>query len=195
MTTVTLTLREHLIMFFFKESEGKEFRYGKTRVKGIQYSAYAGSIGTIIRLLLEKANIPQYVENYNLNIVINEHNDYRKYSTKFYKQIDGQNSFLKLPEEVNRDINNLFEDIFRMAFIAFVDGFVAAESGTIVKAIDIWIDRYDLLEFGFSNSTFRRQYYREKDKKPIAGRFQKNMNSSRLNSNTSGVTAKQNKLF
>jgi hypothetical protein len=36
------------------------------------------------------------------------------------------------------------------------------DEAVIVSAIDKFIDKYDLLEFGFSNDTLRRLYYREK---------------------------------
>ena len=42
----------------------------------------------------------------------------------------------------------------------------------VVSAIDRFIDKYDLLEFGFSNDTLRRLYYREKKNSKIISRFQ-----------------------
>jgi hypothetical protein len=42
----------------------------------------------------------------------------------------------------------------------------------VISAINKFIDKYDLLEFGFSTDTLRRLYYREKKKSKIIARFQ-----------------------
>ena len=44
-----------------------------------------------------------------------------------------------------------------------------------------FIDKYDLLEFGFSNDTLRRLYYREKKKGKIAARFQAKKSTTTMN--------------
>ena len=68
-----------------------------------------------------------------------------------------------LSESAVNNINYLIEDMFRIAFIYYVDGGLAAHRN-VTESIDAFIDKYDLLEVGFSNNNLRTLYYREKKK-------------------------------
>jgi len=170
---VPVTIRKHLVPFFFKESEGEEFNYGGKRGKSVLFSPMVSTVGRIIRLLMIKSGKPLKIENYNLYLSISDTPAGKKYQGEFYKHESGRNSFLMLPEEANNDINDLLEDIFRMSFVSYMNGCVENNGeAVVVAAIDKFIDKYDLLEFEFSNDTLRRLYYREKKKSKIAARFQ-----------------------
>lgn len=169
---VPITIRKHLVPYFFKESEGEVFSYGKHKVKTALFSSDISSVGTIIRRLMTKSGNPLKVDNFNLCLKVVDEGSHKSYSGQFYKHESGRNSYLMLPEEANNDINNLLEDIFRMAFVSYMNG--AIENGAeVIATIDKWIDKYELLEFGFSNDTLRRLYYREKKNGKIIARFQK----------------------
>jgi hypothetical protein len=183
MAIVPITLRTHLIPFFFRESQGIEASYGKYRVKSVLFSPSVSSIGTTMRFLMEKSGFPLPIDKFNLYITISDNLNKKEYKAEFYKHIDGANSYLKLPEEINTNINNLFEDIFRMAFTQYVNGCVEHNGEhSVTGAIDRFIDKYDLLEVGFCNDTLRRQYYREVEKDTLVSRFQNKKNCNVLNS-------------
>lgn len=170
---VPILIRQHLIPFVFKECEGEEFNYGGKRGKAVLFSPMLSSVGCIVRRLMEKSGKPLKVENFNLYLSIQDTVSGKKYQGQIYKYESGRNSFLMLPEEANKEINDLLEGMFRMAFVSYINGCVENSSEAVVtKAIDKWIDKYDLLEFGYTNDTLRRLYYREKDKGKILARFQ-----------------------
>lgn len=173
MSLVPITIREHLVPFFFKESEGVEKMYGNKKVKGVVYSSTASTVGKIIRLLMVKSGNLLKINHFNLFLSISDDGNSKRYLGQFYKSEKGTNSFLKLPEEANKDINDLLEDMFRMAFVSYMNGCIENNNETsVVSAIDKFIDKYDLLEFGFCNDTLRRLYYREKKNNKILYRFQ-----------------------
>ena len=173
MQIVPILIRPHLVPFFFKESEGKEFAYGKLRVKSVLLSPMVSSLGRMIRLLMVKSERYLDIENFNVNLTVADDGNGKKYEGKFYKHESGRNSLLMLPKEANDDINDLMEDMFRMSFISYMNGCVENNGKAgIVAAIDKFIDKYDLLEVGFSNDTLRRLYYREKKNSKIISRFQ-----------------------
>jgi len=181
MSLVPININPHLVAFFFKEGDGKEAVYGNKKVKPVLFSA-ASSIARIVRLLMIKADKPQKIDHLNLVLTIADTDNGKKYTGEFYKYVNGRNSWLMLPPEANEDINDLLEDIFRMSFIAYVNGCADNnDEACIVFAINKFIDKYDLLEFGFSNDTMRKQFYREKKQNSITARFQKPQSPKRGN--------------
>ncbi|WP_278035883.1 hypothetical protein [Flavobacterium nitratireducens] len=163
MQHVPIQISPHLVPFFFKESEGKEYSYSNRKVRTVLFSTTISTIGRIIRLLMVKAGRPVNVENFNLCLTVSDNGNSKKYTGQFYKQENGTNSFLMLPPEANKDINDFLEDMFRMSFISYMNGVVENNNEAVVRAaIDKFIDKYELLEFGFCNDTLRQLYYREK---------------------------------
>jgi hypothetical protein len=170
---VPIIIRQHLVPFFFKESEGELFNYAGTRGKSVLFSPMVSTVGRIIRLLMVKSGKPLKVDNFNLYLSISDTPSGKQYQGQFYRHESGRNTYLMLPEGANNDINDLLEDIFRMSFISYMNGCVENNSEAVVtEAIDKWMDKYDLLEFNFSNDTLRQVYYREKKKGKIIARFQ-----------------------
>jgi hypothetical protein len=120
-----------------------------------------------------KSGKPLDIDYFNLNLTISDNGNGKEYKGEFYKHENGRNSFLMLPKDTNDDINDLMEDMFRMSFTSYMNGCIENnDEAVIVSAIDKFIDKYDLLEFGFSNDTLRRLYYREKKNCKIISRFQ-----------------------
>lgn len=172
MSIVPVHIRPHLIPFFFQEFEGEEANYLNKKVSAVKIST-ASSWGRLIRMMMVKVNIPAKVDQYQLYLSVADNPAGGKtYEGTFYKFENGISSFLQLPPEVNKDINSLLEDIFRISFIFFVDGYLYEGKKNIVKAINIFIDKYDLLEFNFCNEKLRQLYYREKAKGRRLHRFQ-----------------------
>ena len=182
MSIVPILIRPHLVPFFFKESEGREYLYGNKKVKPVIFTSTASSMGRMIRLLMVKAGKPLNVSNFNLTLSITDDGNGKKYKGEFYKYENGRNSFLKLPPEVNEDINDLLEDLFRMSFVSYMNGYIEFNpDAAITTGIDKFIDKYDLLEFGFSNDTLRQLYYREKKNGKLIARFQTKKSAKILN--------------
>jgi hypothetical protein len=179
---VPITIRKHLVPYFFIESEGDVFTYGNQKVKTALFSPDVSSVGKIIRMLMTKSGKPLKINNFNLCLTVSDDGNSKKYTGQFYKHVSGRNSYLMLPEEANDDINDLLEDMFRMSFVSYMNGCIENnDEAVVVSAIDKWIDKYDLLEFGFSNDTLRQQYYREKKNGKIISRFQNKKSVRTLN--------------
>lgn len=179
---VPILIRSHLVPFFFKESEGEEMAYGKKRVKAVIFPPNVSTVGRIIRLLMIKADRPLEIKNFNLFLTISDDGNGKKYSGQFYKHENGRNSFLMLPQDACDDINDLLEDMFRMSFISYMNGCIENnDKAVVISAIDRFIDKYDLLEFNFSNETLRRLYYREKKNSKIIARFQTKKSPNSMN--------------
>lgn len=182
MSIVPVKIRPHLAAFFFKEAEGTEALYLNKKVKSVYFSPKVSSIGAILRMLMIKSGTPLDIKHFNLFLTIDDENGTKKFSGEFYKHVSGRNSFLKLPPEASQHVNDLLEDIFRMAFVYYIDGSVENnDEGMIIKTIDRFIDKYDLLECGFSTDTLRQVYYREKKKGKLISRYQNKKASGVLN--------------
>lgn len=182
MSVVPMVVRPHLVPFFFKESDGEEAAYGNKRVKASLFSPHISSFGRVIRLLMVKAGCTYPVENFNMFLTISDFGNGKAYKGEFYKCINGKHSFLKLPKEANDDINDMMEDMFRMSFISYMNGCIENNGeAVVVFAIDKFIDKYDLLEFGYTTDTLRQLYYREKKNNKILSRFQAKKSPKILN--------------
>jgi len=167
---VPVHIKPHLVAFFFREMEGEEINYLNYRAKSISL-AFSSSLNKFLRISLQKADVPVKLDNYRLLLSINSKNNYKG---SIYKLVDGEKYFLSLPAEVNDDINNLLEDIFRIAFVYYILG--RAESGDkdcITPAIYSFIENYNLFECGFDVETLRRYYYREVEKDAVLSRLSK----------------------
>lgn len=66
MSLVPVRLREHLVPFFFNESEGGEALYLNKRYKSVLFPPSVSSVGRIMRLLMEKSGVPLEVQDFNL---------------------------------------------------------------------------------------------------------------------------------
>lgn len=186
MSVVPIVIRPHLVPFFFKESEGKEAAYGNKKVKSVLFSPNVSTVGRIMRLLMIKTGRPLNIDFFNLYLTISDEGNGKKYMGQFYRHENGRNSFLMLPKDASDDINDLLEDMFRMSFASYINGCIENNGeAVIVGAIDKFIDKYDLLEFGFSNDTLRRLYYREKKSGKIIARFQTKKSPKVMNYGTS----------
>ncbi|MBW3519523.1 hypothetical protein [Flavobacterium sp. NKUCC04_CG] len=160
-TNVPVHIRPHLVSFFFHEIQGKEIHYLNFRSKsfGLMFSS---SLSKIIRLLLVKTPVPIKLTELKILLTINESHNQKQYSGSVFQVVSGKYHFLELPEEATEVINDLFEDIFRIAFVYYVTGHTENSAFPhIIRAINSFIDKYELLEFGFSVESLRRLYYRE----------------------------------
>jgi len=157
-------IRPHLVPFFFKEFEGKEAAYLGKKVTAIKVASFS-SLGHMMRLFtMQVPKEGKSTDHFNIYLSVEDTPDGKKYEGNYYRYHSGPDSFLDLPQDVHDAINDLMEDIFRMAFISFIDGYMIAPKAVIIQGINTFIDKYDLLEVGFSTESMRTLYYREKKK-------------------------------
>ncbi|OIQ22030.1 MAG: hypothetical protein BM557_01230 [Flavobacterium sp. MedPE-SWcel] len=171
MSIVPVHIRPHLIPFFFKEFEGEQATYLNKEVTAIKISTRS-SLGKMIRMFMIKAETPVKSEFYQLYLSVADTPSGKAFEGTAYSFESGSKSFLELPPDVNKVINDLLEDIFRITFVFFVQGYMHHGKPNITKAINEFIDMYDLLEVGFCNEKLRQLYYREKRKNKKVSRLQ-----------------------
>lgn len=155
--------------------EGEEINYLNYRAKSVTL-AFSSSLSKIIRVSMQKADVPVKLDNYRMLLSISDKSEFKG---SIYKIIDATKHFLSLPSEINDDINNLLEDIFRIAFVYYVLGRSESESNNcITQAIYQFIENYELFECGFDVETLRRYYYREIKRNKTLSRLTKKRSTS-----------------
>ena len=159
-STVPVQIRPHLVPFFFEEFEGIESHYLNKRVKAAKISTNK-PLGKIIRMLVEKIDRPVKPDNFQMFLSIEDRERSKEFFGQVYKCADGSNSFLHLPPAGMQLVNDHLEDLFRTSMVYYVEGHLADNpAGEIRKAIDLFLMKYDLYEYGFGIETLRRHYYR-----------------------------------
>lgn len=155
-SVLPVQISPHLVPFFFQEFEGIEAMYLGKKVKAASIST-SKPLGKIIRMLVEKSPVPEMPQKFALYLSVTD----RAYFGQVYRCASGKNSFLRLPAEGSKIINEHLEQIFRTSMIYFVEGHMAEnDEGQIRKAIDLFLIKYDLYEYGFEIESLRRYYYR-----------------------------------
>ncbi len=160
-TLIPVKIRPHLVPFLFREFTGVDAHYQNRRVKAVRVSL-TNSLGKIIRYLAEKSDVkPVCDQKYAIFLSITEQisPNQTQYFGKVYRFIDGRSSFLKIPEEGQRLINDHLESIFRTSMMYYVQGCDEGEVG-ISNGIKLFMDKYELWQFGFDPESLRRNYYR-----------------------------------
>lgn len=165
---VPVTIRPQLIPFLFKEFEGNEARYDYRTAKTISFLA-SSSITSYLYTQIGYKKSRKTQDRFVFFLIIDQKNN-PKFSGVVYTDVSGTKETLLMEEFRVRDFNNLLEDMFRVSMTFFVDGCVHCGM-SVPKAIDKFIDKYDLLEVGFDTESLRVLYFREK-KTPNLFRFQ-----------------------
>lgn len=167
---IPVSIRPQLVPFLYKESEGTEAGYMSKKVKSIIIYP-SSSIGKFLH--------EQFSENYKLGkndkfiiYLTIESKKFNLYYGSLYVEINKVKERLYLPQSSVNSINYLLEDMFRIAFIYYVDGGVESQKTEVTTVIDSFIDKYDLLEVGLNNNALRTLYYREKKKGSKLARMQ-----------------------
>lgn len=179
---VPVKIRKHLIPFFYKEFKGEEARYLNKTVKACKITMNS-SLGKMIRRSLEQIDYPEHIEKFNMFISIyDQESSNKKTNASLYKCVSGKHSFLKVPEEVEKDLNEILEDQFRITFIASVKSAVKYNQNIKVKdAIADFMLEYGLDEYGYRLESLRTLYNREVKKKALLSRMQIKVSNRVLN--------------
>jgi hypothetical protein len=159
MQTIPVTIRPQLIPFLFKEFEGSEVGYMDKKAKSIRFLP-SSSITKYLYNQIDYSKKRGKQDEFILFLTV-EQKQRRIYNGLVYIHADGVKEPLLMSEDKVNNFNNLLEDIFRISFTNYIEGFIAADK-EISKAIDTFIDKYDLLEVGFNKENLRVLFYREK---------------------------------
>ncbi|MFB9055047.1 hypothetical protein ACFFVB_18345 [Formosa undariae] len=184
---VPVNIRPHLIPFFYQEFEGIEAQYLTKKVKAAKISTRS-NLGKIIRLLLVKSDRPERIENFQAFLSI-QNRERSSFFGHIYKAQNGKHTFLRMPESGAKLINDYLEDVFRMALTSFVIGYTASSSQTtlfekkrtVAEALTVFLDTYNLLEYGFSKQTLQKYYEREIKSNATCRRVQTAVSNRGLN--------------
>jgi hypothetical protein len=170
--TKPVTIRQHLVPFLFQELEGRESEYMSLKSKIITIYSYS-TIGKFINYQMNKSNPETKTNAFTLYLAI-EKKGPTNYMGSIYVSEKKTYTELLLTNEQNEEINDLLEDLFRISFCYYIDGALEHNPNTkLLKAIDNFIIKYDLLEAGFSRYTLKMLYYREKKKGKKLSRTQR----------------------
>lgn len=184
---VPVNIRPHLIPFLYQEFEGIEAHYIRTKVKAAKISTRS-TLGKIIRLMIEKADKPEKIDNFNVFLNVSDV-EKSKFFGSVFKAQSGKHTFLRLPDPGVKLLNDYLEDNFRLSFVAFVCGYTAEpqqqhffkQTRSIQDAIEAFMDTYNLRELGFSKMTLQKYYERETKSDATLRRMQKAVSNRSLN--------------
>lgn len=153
LTCVPVYIRPHLVKFLIDQfPPDKEAMYCGKRVKSVKIRTNS-PLGKYIRSMCVKADYPAKSSNYNFFFSVEE----KVAEGSVYGYKNGQYHFLRFPEQFIEDLNEMLEEIFRMSFFYFVDGYrTSGRYGSRKEAIRLFIDRYELYEHGFNIDTLEQ---------------------------------------
>src|SRR5690606_35407133 len=168
---VPVHIKPYLVPFFFREMEGKEARYLNKKVKSVNIS-HVSSLGSVVRMFLVRSELPSKFDKLSIFLQINE-TVKKVYKGTLYKVSSGKTSFLKVPEEACKMLNDRLEDYFRISFIYYLEGYKKSNPKAKIRpAIESFMEEYELYEFGFTCDTLRTMYYRTQTKNRKLSRVQ-----------------------
>lgn len=160
---IPIRLRPHLVNFLLKEMKGEEKTVAGKRHKVFEVPKKT-FLAKFIVDYLEKTEYPvKDIQRFNFILEIKQ-TTRRKFiaSAKIFKIEKLSTSYVQLPAEYAKMVNDLFEQQFRNAFINFVDSRSHGNELLISQSILEFIDKYDLFEADITQVSLRRLYYRLK---------------------------------
>ncbi|KAA2218263.1 hypothetical protein [Maribacter flavus] len=177
---IPFRLRDHLVPFLFNEFKCEEaVVMPRLKTKAIKLHK-TSSICRLINMVHSKYEENTHLYDYRIQFSIRIVKGGKKYDSALFKTRKDEHELLQFTEYDNNYINGFFEDIFRTAFIFYVNGSKQFTSVAIKEVINDFMDEYDLLELGFDTESLRILYYRETGKENKLTRFQ-HKSSNRVN--------------
>ena len=144
----------------FETFSGEEQNYRGQMVKVVKIHS-SSVLGRYIRMMVVKTDKPPRRQNYNFCLSIRNIED--KYQTEIYSFATGNKTFFKIPEEFNKDLNDMIQNLFETAFFYYVEGFrKKGYIGAMRDGIRSFIDKYELYEHGYSFAGLEQIYFRTK---------------------------------
>lgn len=160
---VPVLIRPQLVPFLFKEFEGKQAHYDSRTVKSVVFLP-SSSITSYLYTQINYTKNPKSIikQDKFLFYFIVDQKKTKTFSGTVFIDKEGVKETLYMSEQKVRDFNNLLEDMFRVSMIFYVDACVEAAGMSVPKALEKFIDKYDLYEVGFDIEALRVLYFREK---------------------------------
>lgn len=157
---VPVLIRPQLVPFLFKEFEGKQAHYDCRTVKSVVFlpsSSITSYLYTQINYTKKTSKQDKFLFYFTV-----DHKIQKTFSGTVYIDKEGVKKTLYMSEQKVRDFNNLLEDMFRISMIFYVDACIDAAKMSVPKALEKFIEKYDLEEVGFDIEALRVLYFREK---------------------------------
>lgn len=156
---VPVKIRPHLIKYLYDNFPAEqEAKYRGKAVKSVRININS-PLGKYIRSMCVKADYPLNPSHFNFFFSVEESCP----SGSLYAYKSGVHNFLQFPEEFIEDLNEMLEEMFRMSFYFFVEGFKhTGQFGSRADGVRAFIDRYDLYEHNFTFDALNKQYTRLK---------------------------------
>lgn len=179
-SVVPVNIRPHLVPFLYQQFEGVEEKYLHGKVKAAKICT-GTTLGKIIRLLAEKSEKPLNAKKYNVFLSI-KNDEHSQFFGSIFKYQRGSYTFLRLPDAGSKLLNDHLEDTFRLTMVTFVLGYSTnKKKGDVSEALNIFLDTFNLREYGYSEPTLRRMYDRELNNDGLLARLQKRVSNRVLN--------------
>jgi hypothetical protein len=159
MNTIPVMIRPQLIPFLFKEFEGNEASYMEKKIKSVRFLP-SSSLTKYLYNQIDYSKKRGKQDEFIFFLTI-EQKSSRIYTGVVYVDSKGLKEPLMMDDAKVNNFNNLLEDIFRISFVNFIDGYLQGIPD-VTKATNTFIDKYDLLEVGLNTESLRLLYYREK---------------------------------
>ena len=159
--SVPVIIRPQLVPFLFKEFEGKQAHYDCRTVKSVVFLP-SSSITSYLYTQINYTQLSKTKQDKFLFYFIVDQKKQKTFSGTVFIDRDGVKEALLMSEQKVRDFNNLLEDMFRVSMIFYVDACVEVAKISVPKALEQFIDKYDLEEVGFDIEALRVLYFREK---------------------------------
>ena len=160
-TLVPVQIDPHLAAFLYTKFQGSEAHHSGKKVKTVKIHT-SSVIGRYIRMMVVKSQKPPRPSEFNFCLSI-KNRENKKFDGTLYNFENGEKSFLKIPEEFNRDLNDMLQNIFETALFYYVEGFRKdGYLGSMRDGLRSFIDQYDLYEFGYSFAALEQIYLRAK---------------------------------
>jgi hypothetical protein len=167
--TVPVKIKPHLIPFFYKEFKAAaDADYFKIKAKACKITIDS-SIGKLFTAILQsEIKAENFYIYFSVPEKINE-----KPAAHIYQINKNKNELIKVTPKLAIDLNYLFEDLFRFAFVNTV--FIAKKYAPHLQYQNIILDfmkEYNLEEYGFRLDSMRKLYNREIKESNSLKRFQ-----------------------
>lgn len=168
-TKVPVQIRPHLIAFFYQEFKAaSDADYFKIKAKACKITIDSSIGKMLIAILKSQSKSENFYIYFSVPEKITE-----KPTAHLYQVIKNKSELLKVSQKLATDLNYLFEDLFRFAFVNTV--FTAKKYAPNLQLQNIILDfmqTYNLEEYGYRVDTMRKLYNREVKETNSLKRFQ-----------------------
>ena len=162
-TMLPIHIKPHLIPFMFKKLKCVEYFENGVKLKAVKVTTHT-AIGKLIRLLVEKTNkmvvcdkTPQII------LKLEDQPKTRGVMAQAYQYEDIRSSFCCLPEAGVELLNEYLEDQLQIALMHFINSWHLKKGHEGIDiAIILFLENYNLEEYGYTVTNIRRDYYRKK---------------------------------